>query len=148
MPWFASPLMVPLLACSVEFLSTYIAVVELICWTAPLFLFHLRFHLLLSLSFLSVKFRLFFHIGRKFSLQLFLVRMISFLMPCLSKASGECCVALPTYKSIDSTPLLLNRLAGRLPKLVLLWYDLFIFTIELKYMKTYIWLIIGFCFIF
>ena len=132
--------MVPLLACCVELFTAYIAVVDGICWTAPLFLFHLRFYLFLFLSFLSVKFSLFSHIGSKFSFQLFLVWMICFLMPRLSKSSGECCVALPTYKAIDGTPLMLNRLTRRLPESLLVYDDFFLPTIdELKMKwKTYI----------
>lgn len=122
--------MVPLLACCVEFISTYVAVVERICWTASLFLFHLRLYLLLSLSFLSVKFSLFSHIRSKFSLQLLLVRMINFLMPRLSIASCECCVALATYEFVNSTPLMLNRLTRRLPESLLLFNDFFLPTID------------------
>ena len=122
--------MVPLLACCVELFTAYIAVVEGICWTAPLFLFHLWLDLILSLSFFSIKFSLFSHIRSKFSLQLFLVRMISFLMPCLSKASGKGCVALPAYKAIDGTPLILNRLTRRLPESLLLFDDFSLSTID------------------
>ena len=80
---------------------------------------------------MSVKFSLFSHIGSKFSLQLFLVRMISFLMPCLSKASGKACVALSAYKAIDGTPLILNRLTRRLPESLLLFDDFSLSTIDI-----------------
>ena len=131
--------MVPLLACCIELFTAYIAVVDGICWTAPLFLFHLWLDMLLSLSFLSVKFSLFSHIRSKFSLQLFLMGMIYFLMSSLSKASCECFVALPAYKAIDGTPLLLNRFTSRLPESLLLYLRFFLSTIDgnkLKW-KTY-----------
>ena len=66
-------------------------------------------------------------------------------MPRLSKSSGECCVALPTYKAIDGTPLMLNRLTRRLPESLLLFDNFFLHTIDVNKLKskTYIFFFVN-----
>jgi hypothetical protein len=105
--------------------------VEGVRWATPGLLFLLLFSKFFPLSFCSVPFRLLSHVSSKFSLQLFLVRMIDFLMPGLSIPSGEGCVALPTDEFIDGGPLQIPCLAGRLPESLLLFGNLFLHTIDL-----------------